>query len=353
MAKVTIASEAVAASATRYRAGLSAVAADPDMALLAGHRVGIVGCSGLIGGALIAILLRANLLQGFCEPIRVVGLARRADATLPLHDASFQFVQGSVGDADIMERWPACDYTIYVAGPVSDYLNRRNESVETQIVGLERFLMQAEGCRHFAYVSSTRVYGRQTGGEEPITETQPITHLPMHLDNIYDSCKHYGESLCLWHTQNRQIAVSVARPVNIYGPPPALRSESALTDFVRQAATTQRIVLKGHPDSVRNQCCVLDIAQGLLKMLVRGKSGEAYNLGSREHIRSEEMARQVGAVFPFPVEVIGPEAEVERSIQRIAVEKAATQLGYEPAFTFAEVAPLVVARIVEGLEEAT
>ena len=348
MPHVTIAPETVTASAVRYQAGLDAVAADPDMATFAGCRVGVVGCSGLIGGALTAILLRANALQGFAEPIRVVGLARRSDDTLPPRDIAFQFVQGSVGDTDILERWPACDYIIYLAGPVSDYLNRRNESVETQIIGLERFLMQAEGCRHFTYISSTRVYGRQTG-EEPIKEAQPVTHLPMHLDNIYNSCKHYGESLCLWHAQNRRIARLRGASRQYLWPAARAPLQSALTDFVQQAATTQRIVLKGHPDSVRNQCCVLDIAQGLLKMLMRGTSGDAYNIGSREHISSQAMARQVGAVFPFSVEVTGPTTAVERSVQRVSVEKAATQLGYTPAFTFAEVAPLVVARIVEGL----
>jgi UDP-glucuronate decarboxylase len=334
-------SNAYRQSAQSYREGEQRLAALPEVESLQGRSVAVIGCTGLIGGAILAALLEANATSLQHCPIRVYGVARSASVNLPQHAPGFQFVQASVTAVDLHAVLPACDYIVYVAGTASDYLSRRNETIETQVVGLERFLLRAAGCKGFVYISSARVYGRD-GGDTPITEEQRALITPMHTDNLYDSCKHLGESLCLWHTLNRQIPATVVRLTNVYGPPNALRSETALIDFVRQAVTKGEITLKGHPDSVRNQCCVLDIACGVLKTLVRGRAGQAYNIGSLEHLTTRQMAEMIGSTFPMPIPVTWPQTGVTPSIQKISIAKAMQELDYVPVHTFAQLAPVIV-----------
>ncbi|MCW3055718.1 MAG: strE, partial [Chthonomonadales bacterium] len=172
---------------------------------------------------------------------------------------------------------------------------------------------------------------------------------PMHPDNVYDSAKRLGESLCLWHARSGNTPAVVARLSNIYGAQNAQRSETAISDFARQAEQTGDIALKGNPDSTRNWTCVLDIAQGILRALVLGKAGEAYNIGSEEHLSSRELAGMVAATFPTPVSVQLPSAPASLSLQTISIEKAKQGLHYRPSFTFGSIAPLVVARTLRNL----
>lgn len=326
-------------AAQLYTEGRQALVQLPELATLAGTRVCVAGSTGQIGSVLIETLLQANASVLAANPIQLFGLARTAP---PVLTPGYTFLPISVADAGAVAGLPDFDYVIYVAGTASDYLRRRQETISTQVVGLESFLTRYAGCRSFVYISSTRVYGRISDGS-PITEDSLACVPPMHTDNIYDSAKRLGESLCLWHARSGNTAAVVARLSNIYGAQEAQRSETAISDFARQAARTGAIALKGNPDSTRNWTCVLDIAQGILRALIGGAPGEAYNIGSAEHLSSRELAEMVASTFPTPVSVQLPPQPAPLSLQTISIEKAGRELDFRPSFNFGSLAPLVVA----------
>lgn len=318
----------------------------PEIEALRGMTVGILGATGLIGSALVETLLQANSLPD-APPIMVCGMARRPTNALP-DTPSFRFVPLSVMEVNLARKLPPCDYLIYIAGTASDYRERPQETLETQTLGLERVLSAAPNIRKFVYISSTRVYGRETGAET-VTEEFAATVPPMHLDNLYDSAKRLGESLCLWYAERGRCPATVARLSNLYGLSRTVRSETVITDFVRQAAQTGRIVPKGSPLTVRNYCATLDIVQGLLKMLTRGEPGRAYNLASREHLTVRDLAEQIAAAMPTPVETDWSQASPHVSIQRVSIERAESELDYQPQFRFAALAPQIVRQTRDAL----
>lgn len=316
-----------------------------ELAALAGRRVCVVGSTGQIGSVLIETLAQANATVLADNPIQLTGLARTAP---PLGAPHHTFLPISVADPEAVADLPDFDYVIYVAGTASDYLRRRQETISTQVVGLEAFLTRYAGCRSFVFISSTRVYGRISDGS-PITEGSLACIPPMHTDNVYDSAKRLGESLCLWHARSGNTPAVAARLTNIYGAQDSQRSETAISDFARQAAQTGVIALKGNPDSTRNWVCVLDVAQGVLRALVNGKPGEAYNIGSEEHLSSRQLAEMVAAEsLPQQVSVQVPAEPAPLSLQTISIEKAKQELHYRPVFTFGGIAPLVVARTLRN-----
>ena len=341
---MTASTSALERAAQRYAEGRTALANLPETAQLVGSRVCVVGSTGQIGSLLIETLALANATTLAENPIRLYGIAR----TPPLSPVpGSTFIAASVADPGAAAALPDFDYVLYVAGTASDFLRRRQETIDTQVVGLEAFLNRYAGCRGFVYISSTRVYGRISDGS-PISEEAQACIPPMHTDNVYDSAKRLGESLCLWHARFGRTPAVVARLSNIYGAQDSQRSETAISDFARQAEQTHKIALKGHPDSTRNWTCVLDIAQGILRTLVRGRAGEAYNIGSDEHLSSRQLAERVAAAFPYPVAVESPLEPAALSLQNISTAKAMRELHYRPDFHFGDIAPLVVAKTLRN-----
>lgn len=327
-----------------YDSALDVSAADDALTALGGSTVLVAGCGGLVGGTLVQILTRANrgLLRD--NPVQVVGLSRSARA--PAGGA--RSVAGSVDDPDVVRRLPRSDYVVYVAGVASDYRRRANEIIATQYVGLSRFLeVLAPWARGFTFISSTRVYGRIVG-EGLIAEDQPASVQQMSLDNLYDAHKWFAESLCRQHAEAGS-PCTVARLTNIYGVPDAIRSDTAVTDFVRQALHRRVIQLTGHPGSVRNHCSAPDAALGILRVLTRGRPGTAYNVGSTEHLTTLEMAEAIQRLIPFAPQIERSAETGPPSIQRISIERARRDLGYEPRYSFAELGPEVVEKTVKLL----
>jgi UDP-glucuronate decarboxylase len=74
-----------------------------------------------------------------------------------------------------------------------------------------------------------------------------------------------------------------------------------------------------------------DAVLGLARVLVLGRPGEAYNIGSMDHVTSEELARRIAAAAPFEVtvELAAPRAPPDHMVLSIA--KAGEQVGYAPA----------------------
>ena len=169
----------------------------------------------------------------------------------------------------------------------------------------------------------------------------------MHLENLYDSAKRFGESLCLWHTRFKGCKAVVARMSWIYGPFLADPPETLVTEFIRQAVCKRAIELES-PESVRTFCSVLDAVQGILRTLARGQPGRAYNVASHEHLSVKALAEQIARELPFPVELRSP-VESQGSIQRISVERARQELGFDPRYTFGQFAPLVVTQTARAL----
>ena len=113
---------------------------------------------------------------------------------------------------------------------------------------------------------------------------------------------------------------------------------------MREAASTGRITLAGNPSSLRNYCCVIDLAQGLLRIAARGVAGRAYNIGSDEHLTATELA-QAMALLAATIEVAEPAEAGLASYQRLALDRAKEELSYAPKLRIADVLPAVVAEL--------
>jgi nucleoside-diphosphate-sugar epimerase len=133
----------------------------------------------------------------------------------------------------------------------------------------------------------------------------------------------------------------MARPFNNYGPGLGINDGRVLPDFARDALGNKDIVMFSDGAPTRTFCYVTDALVGYLKVLTKGRPGEAYNIGiERPEISMRELAelvvRQARELFGYEGRVVHrasqERAYLEDNPNRRCpdITKARTELGYEP-----------------------
>ncbi|MEO1083853.1 MAG: NAD-dependent epimerase/dehydratase family protein, partial [Acidobacteriota bacterium] len=92
--------------------------------------------------------------------------------------------------------------------------------------------------------------------------------------------KRFGETMCWVYAEQYGLPVTVARPFNNYGPGLKITDRRLLADFSRSILDGQDLVMHSDGSPTRTFCYVADAVVGYYKTLVRGRGGEAYNIGA-------------------------------------------------------------------------
>lgn len=132
------------------------------------------------------------------------------------------------------------------------------------------------GMKRFLYVSSGEVYG--LGDGTPFAEEDSGYINPMKPRSCYPNSKRAAETLCASYASQYGADVVVARPCHVYGPHFTELDNRAYAQFLRCAKEGKNIVLKSSGSQLRSWCYVEDCAKALFCLLMKGKSGEAYNI---------------------------------------------------------------------------
>jgi nucleoside-diphosphate-sugar epimerase len=314
------------------------VAASGYLAALDGKRIIVVGGTGVIGSNLCAVLsarrrARDEARTQLCSVSRTLPPERH-------RFAGVDYALGSVLDERFVRGLPDADYALYVAGTTSDYLAQPLATIQMASDGVHAFFERYASARA-CLVSSARIYGPQPS-ERLLGEDDPCTLPSPHLRNIYDGAKLVAEALALAAARRGQHVV-IARLGNVYGPHHGRPPATSLAQMIEDAATRHRIAVTGPPRATRNHVFALDAVDGLLRALVLGRAGEAYNIGARDHLANTEVAARVAAAMPWPttVEETNPTAVPDHMC--LSIDKAARELGYAPACPASEGLPLTVA----------
>ena len=70
----------------------------------------------------------------------------------------------------------------------------------------------------------------------------------------------------------------IVRPGHIYGPTASITDSRVSSAFAYNAAKGQNIIMKSDGLQLRSWCYCLDCASGILKVLLKGESSNAYNI---------------------------------------------------------------------------
>jgi nucleoside-diphosphate-sugar epimerase len=183
---------------------------------------------------------------------------------------------------------PDFSYIIHAASIASPMYYRKYpiETMDANVKGLRSLLdyarrQQAEGVpiEGFLFYSTSEIYGDPTPENIPTPETYRGNVSCTGPRACYDESKRYGEALCVNFARRYSLPIKVARPFNNYGPGLKITDRRVLPDFARDIITGRDIVMHSDGSPTRTFCYVADAVAGYYKILVRGRAGEAYNIG--------------------------------------------------------------------------
>ncbi|HMI90975.1 MAG TPA: NAD-dependent epimerase/dehydratase family protein [Polyangiales bacterium] len=264
-------------------------------------RLFITGGTGFFGRWLLSAIARANLSRGLGLRVTVLTRSRagfqRSNGELAAHDR-FSFLDGDVRDFAAPEG--AFSHVIHAATDTSAAANARPlELLDTIVAGTRRVLDFAvsSGARDLLYVSSGAVYGPQ-GALEHIAETHLGACDPLEIGSVYGESKRFAEQLCAVYRAQHALAPRVARCFAFVGPLLPLDAHFAIGNFIADAVAGRTIRITGDGTAVRSYLYAGDLVAWLLRILIEGTPGRAYNVGSDQGHDLLEVAQLVARVVP-------------------------------------------------------
>jgi UDP-glucuronate decarboxylase len=127
----------------------------------------------------------------------------------------------------------------------------------------------------------------------------------------YDESKRYGETLCVNFAHQHDFPIKTARPFNNYGPGLKITDKRVLPDFARDIFAGRDIVMLSDGSPTRTFCYIADAIVGYYKILIKGRPGEAYNIGvETPEISMAQLAEHVTSLgrelFGYTGKVVRP-----------------------------------------------
>ena len=84
----------------------------------------------------------------------------------------------------------------------------------------------------------------------------------------------------LIYNQKYKLHTNIVRPFNIYGPGMQEKDYRVLPNFASLIKREKSIKIYGSGKQTRTFCYITDALSGFFKILIKGRSGEAYNIGN-------------------------------------------------------------------------
>jgi len=154
-------------------------------------------------------------------------------------------------------------------------------------------LAVTSGASRFLLTSSGGVYGPQPPNMERIPEEYLCMPDPLNPDNAYSVAKRCAEHLCALYQDQHGLETVIARCFAFVGQDLPLDVHFAIGNFINDAMNSSSITVNGNGTPVRSYMDQRDLAKWLITLLEKGKSGEAYNVGSDVAITIEDLANKV------------------------------------------------------------
>lgn len=191
-------------------------------------------------------------------------------------------------------------------------------------------LALASGVSRFLFTSSGGVYGPQPKELERIPEDYLGMPDPLDPANSYSIAKRCAEHLCALYFDHYGLETVIARCFTFVGQDLPLDAHFAIGNFIRDAIDASEITLNGDGTPIRSYMDQRDLAIWLCALLVSGKAGEAYNVGSDQALTIAELANRVRDLLAPSKKLKFISSEVKKSFRNFyvpSIEKVYIELG--------------------------
>jgi dTDP-glucose 4,6-dehydratase len=289
-------------------------------------RLLVTGAAGFIGSTYV------HLLHGEHD-VTVLDKLTYAGRRENLPD-DVELVVGSIEDRDLVAQL-AEDADAIVNFAAESHVDRSIADQEafarTHVIGTSVLLDAARerGVPRFLQVSTDEVYGSIADGS--FTEQSPLDP-----SSPYSATKAGGDLLVSAHAHTYGVEALICRGSNNYGP--RQYPEKLIPLCVLNALHGDPLPVYGDGRQVRNWLYVEDFCRAIHTVLLRGRPGEAYNVGGPDECENLDVVRRI-------LELTGrDESLIEHVRDRpghdrrysLSSEKLRSELEWDPQVRFSE-----------------
>lgn len=274
-----------------------------DWEKLKGKTVLVTGATGLIGSILARGLVCANESRGL--GLRVLAAVRnRAKAEKLFEPFLKEGLELLACDILSPVEYPGpVDYIVHGASVTTskDFVDHPVETILTALKGTENLLefARAKQVRGMVYLSSMEAYGVVDAEHYNVRETDYGYIDPLQPRSSYSESKRMAEGLCAAYAHEYRLPVKTVRLAQTFGAGIPESENRVFAQFARSILTGQDIVLHTDGSKAHCYCYTADAARGILKVLLDGTPGEAYNVSNEETFSTiREMAERLIAEYP-------------------------------------------------------
>ena len=317
--------------------------------MLEGKSILITGATGLIGSQIVFALDQYNQLND--GKIKIYALVRNVEKAEKIFENHGEYVKVVVGDIrSAIAIEDEIDYIIHGASMTSskEFVDYPVETILTGMTGTDNVLRFAreKNVKSMVYLSSLEVYGVTDPDKKSVKEAEYGYIDQLVPRSSYSEGKRMAECLCISYGHEYGVPVKIARLSQTFGPGVSYSDNRVFAQFARCAIEGENIVLKTKGETFRNYCYIRDAITGILCVLLKGKSNEAYNIANKEtginicdmaHLVADNIAqKQINVVFDIAEDLskfgYGPTIKIALDTDKIEKLGWKAEVGMKDAF---------------------
>lgn len=269
----------------------------------------ITGANGMLATYLSFFFLHLNLTYD-CN-LRLILLSRNGESLsskfshLGISRDSLSLLTQDVSDP-LQIDYPL-DYILHFAGNASPLWIEKDPVgiMKANLLGTMNLLEHVRKMGgKLLYASTREVYGKVVDHNE-LSETTFGSLDCLSSRSCYPESKRVAETLCKSYLTQYGVDFNTVRISHVYGPGMKLNDGRVMSDMVGSAVEGKEILLRSRGEAIRSFCYISDAISGILKILIQGRPGEAYNLANEvEEISVIELAKLMLQLFPNKIRSI-------------------------------------------------
>lgn len=248
--------------------------------------------------------------------------------------AKYNFYRGDISDKKFMEPFFKQGLEAVINFAAESHVDRSIQDAEpfikTNIMGTHVLLELAKSyeLKKFIQVSTDEVYG-SLGAKGSFSEESPLSP-----NSPYSASKASADLLCRSYYTTYNLPVLITRCSNNFGP--YQFPEKLIPLLITNAFEDKIIPIYGDGLNVRDWLYVTDHCRALEFVLLKGLSGEVYNIGGHNEHSNLSLAKKILNLLDKPHSLIKFVKDRPGHDRRYAINstKITGELGWQPAYTF-------------------